>query len=174
MRSIILSNSKNTLFSIVAAAFLFSSNAALANQSNKQVSVDEQEQHLSQHHQLKKQKHERRLARLSKALDLSEEQVEQIKAFHFEVKEQLEEFKINRDGEALIKPRDLDLSSPTYSTDLALLAEQKAAYIEQKILLKGEIKAKIFEILSPEQQVKFIELQNKLKIKRALRKAKKQ
>ncbi len=132
-------------------------------------------QHLSnKHHQLKKKKHERHLVRLSKALDLSEEQVDQIKAFHFEVKVQLEEFKINRDVEALIKPRDLNPSSPTYSADLALLAEQKSAYIEKKILLKGEAKAKVFDILSPEQQVKFIEFQNKLKIKRAMRKAKNQ
>jgi len=98
------------------------------------------------------------LQHLVKKLDLTEAQKSAIEEIH----------KAHRKGgdESRKRPfiRDvsqLDPTSPDYQEQVAAMAKEQAAKLEQAIIERGQVHAKVYEILTPEQRTQLQEMKNK-------------
>ena len=106
------------------------------------------------------------LQHLAKKLELTEEQKSAIADIYREYG--------GRDGRSH-KGRfargveQLDPASPDYQVQVATIAKEQAEKVEQAIVRRGEIQAKVHEVLTPEQRVKLQELKSERgkKFKRA-------
>lgn len=90
--------------------------------------------------------------KLSRVLELSDEQIEQFKLLKEESKEA--RLQKNRDDSPMKKLADLDPNAANYVENLSLLADSSAAQARERFLDMAEKHAKIQAILSPEQIAK--------------------
>ncbi len=58
---------------------------------------------------------------------------------------------------------DLDPTSPDYTQRVAEIAREQGAKVEQAIIQRGEIHAKVYEVLTPEQREKLAALKENRK-----------
>jgi periplasmic protein CpxP/Spy len=56
---------------------------------------------------------------------------------------------------------ELDPAAPDYQAQVAAIAKEQAAKLEQAIIERGEVHAKVYAVLTPEQRTKLQELKNK-------------
>lgn len=101
-----------------------------------------------------------RLQYLEKKLDLSAEQTAAIEAIHSahakgDVKGHKRKF--------MQDIAELDPASPDYQEQVAAIAKEQAAKVEQSIIERGRIHAQVYEVLTPEQRTKLKELKAKRK-----------
>jgi periplasmic protein CpxP/Spy len=98
------------------------------------------------------------LHHLVKKLDLTEAQKSAIEEIH----------KAHRKGGAESHKRpftrdvsQLDPTLPDYQEQVAAIAKEQAAKLEQAIIERAQVHAKIYEVLTPEQRVQLQEMKNK-------------
>lgn len=107
-------------------------------------------------HSLKKE--QKRLKRMTQKLDLTEQQVADIKAIYNAEHEQRQEHaqvrKADRKGASI---RALDPSADDYQEQVVAIASQRGDAAEQRVLKHAEIMAKVHAVLTPEQQAKAAE-----------------
>ena len=100
-----------------------------------------------------KAKHAKKhLKRMAKALDLSYDQIEAIKALHEQARAERPE---RSQGLSI---NQLNPFAADYSESIANIAAQKAAAVESAILKRAELHAQVFAILTPEQQEQALQL----------------
>lgn len=104
-------------------------------------------------------KHKDRVAMLQKKLDLSDEQAAKIKLLRQEHKEDMKQ----GNGRNAVKKAiaKLDPNDSDYQKKLDKLADETASKAKYRVLKKGEMKAEMYKILTPEQQNKMEKLQQK-------------
>lgn len=95
-------------------------------------------------------------------LDLTDEQKAAVDEIYYAAKEQRKESRADRaaDRQAMM---DLNPGDADYQTQVAALAKQKAAQVEQKILSRAAMQAQVYEILTPEQREKLMQLKAEAK-----------
>jgi Spy/CpxP family protein refolding chaperone len=126
---------------VVSASITLTGTVAAAN--------NDKENHYSGKHQQKV------LERMTKALNLSEQQVADIKAIHDQARQPSRA--VDRKNSIML----LDPSSPDYTKKVAALAAERAAQTEQAIIKRGELRLKVHALLTPEQQQKAKQLAEK-------------
>ncbi len=94
-----------------------------------------------------------RITLMKHVLDLSDEQVAQVR----EIKATRITQARDAFGQERQRIRDLDPSSSEYEEAVAEHAKARAEKVEAKIVDRGQMRAEIFAILTPEQQEKFKE-----------------
>ncbi|MDP5029165.1 Spy/CpxP family protein refolding chaperone [Paraglaciecola sp.] len=99
------------------------------------------------------------LHKLVKVLDLSEAQIEQFKLLKQESKEGRSQK--NRDDSVMMKLADLDPNANDYADSLSQLADARAEQARARFLVMAERRAKMQEILTPEQLDKLKLMQEK-------------
>lgn len=90
-------------------------------------------------------------------LDLTEEQKATIEEIHKAYP---------RDGKAHKRQfardlAELDPAAPDYQQKVAAIAKEQAANLEQAIIERGQVHAKVYEVLTPDQRAKLQELKAK-------------
>ena len=111
---------------------------------------DHAQEHRAYKHKAKHAK--KHLKRMSKALDLSYDQVEAIRDLH-------EQAKAGRPKrEHGLRIHHLNPNAADYYETVAAIAAKRAADVENAILKRAELHASVFAILTPEQQEKALTL----------------
>jgi Spy/CpxP family protein refolding chaperone len=92
-----------------------------------------------------------RYERMADRLDMNDEQRQQLKQIHRQVRPQMLELKdaMQDNSEAL---RKLDPKSAEFDKQVAELARQQGELVTQKIIQRSQVRAKVFAILTPEQR----------------------
>jgi Spy/CpxP family protein refolding chaperone len=135
MNFILQRKTHNTVLSAVAATLLIVSTSSFAEAPCK-----------AKHKPLNKQK----IETMKKRLDLSPEQVTQIKALRKNYRlEQKESAATRVKYKRLLNPGD-----DNYMSLVQAQADQAGAIATQKILAKGQLKADVYALLTPEQKDK--------------------
>ncbi len=95
--------------------------------------------------------HHQRFSHMIDNLDLNDQQQQQFKQIHRQVRPQMLELKdaMQDNREAL---RKLDPTSDQFDKQVAELARQQGELVTQKIIRHNEVRASVFTILTPEQR----------------------
>jgi Spy/CpxP family protein refolding chaperone len=96
---------------------------------------------------------------MEKMLNLTDEQVAAIKEIRSETKNDMKHGMKSKHMEAIF---ELDPSDPAYQEEVAKLAKKQAAQVEKMIIQKATVVARIHEILTPEQQAKFVSIREEM------------
>lgn len=133
-----------------AGTYTYAQNSSATTDATT-TSMDERSQKHSPHKH--KAKHgKKHLKRMAKALDLSYDQIEAIKALHEQARAERPE---RSQGLSIAQ---LNPYAADYSESVANIAAQKATAVENAILKRAELHAQVFAILTPEQQEKALQL----------------
>jgi protein CpxP len=103
---------------------------------------------------------------LAKKLDLTDEQKAAIEEIHRSYGKQDEHGKTGKKHDKRAFKHgfaNLDPTSADYSERVAEIARERAARVEQSIIKRGEIHAKVYEVLTPEQREKLASLKENRK-----------
>jgi protein CpxP len=102
---------------------------------------------------------------LAKKLDLTDEQKAAIAEIHRSYKQDENGKADKKHDKRAFKHgfANLDPTSPDYSQRVAEIAKERAARVEQSIIKRGEIHAKVYEILTPEQREQLASLKENRK-----------
>lgn len=100
---------------------------------------------------------------LAKKLDLTDEQKAAIEEIHRAHGGMDKQAKKQHRRELMRSFAELDPASSDYSERVAQIAKEEAEKVEQAIIKRGEIHAKVYEVLTPEQREKFKEMKTKHK-----------
>lgn len=92
---------------------------------------------------------------LAKKLDLTEEQKAAIKEIHRAHGGMDKKANKQHRRELMRNFAELDPTAADYSERVAEIAREEAAKVEQAIIKRGEVHAKVYEVLTPEQREKF-------------------
>ena len=93
--------------------------------------------------------------RLAKKLDLTDEQKVAIEEIHRARGGMEKKAKKQHRRELMRSFAELDPTSADYSERVAEIAREEGEKVEQAIITHGEIHAKVYEVLTPEQREKF-------------------
>lgn len=103
------------------------------------------------------QAHTKQVARIADALQLSDEQRQQLKQIHrgkrHEAMQLRDAMQDNREALGKLRP-----SASNYEEQLVKLADEKAQLVKRKVVQEGKIRAKFYAILTPEQREKAAEM----------------
>lgn len=106
--------------------------------------------------------HEQRAAKMKEYLELTDEQAEAIKAIREESQQ-----KGGRPGREMMQAlKELDPEDPDYMQQVEKLAEEQSDEIKSAIMAKAEARAKIHEVLTPEQREKMDQMHDKMQQRR--------
>lgn len=103
---------------------------------------------------------------LAKKLDLTDEQKAAIEEIHRSYGKQDKNGKEDKKHDKRAFKHgfaNLDPASPDYSQRVAEIAREQGAKVEQSIIQRGEIHAKVYEVLTPEQREKLAALKENRK-----------
>jgi Spy/CpxP family protein refolding chaperone len=100
---------------------------------------------------------------LAKKLDLTDEQKAAIEEIHRAHGGMDKKAKKQHRRELMRSFTELDPASADYSARVAELAREEGEKVEQAIIKRGEIHAKVYEVLTPEQREKFKTMKTKHK-----------
>lgn len=103
----------------------------------------------------------RYLKRMTRQLDLTEQQIAEVKNIFEQVHLEHKEKTDDQDHTQPQKLKALDPAAPDYLEQAQEIATLRAKKAEQKILMHAQIFAKVHAILTPEQQAKAAELRAK-------------
>lgn len=92
---------------------------------------------------------------LAKKLDLTEEQKSAIEEIHRSYGGPDKKMKKHHKRGLMNRFAELDPAAADYSERVADIARDEAEKVEQAIIKRGEIHAKVYEVLTPVQQEKF-------------------
>lgn len=94
--------------------------------------------------------------------DLTDEQKAAVDHIYSAAKQQRQAVSADRADERQ-SMMDLNPADDDYQTQVAELAKQKAARVEQRIIAHAAVYAQVYEILTPEQRVELAQLQEEAK-----------
>lgn len=100
---------------------------------------------------------------LAKKLDLTDEQKAAIEEIHRAHGGMDKKAKKQHRRELMRNFAELDPTAADYSERVAEIAREEAQKLEQAIIKRGEIHAKVYEVLTPEQREKFKAMKSKHK-----------
>ncbi|MFL0810235.1 MAG: Spy/CpxP family protein refolding chaperone [Agarilytica sp.] len=102
---------------------------------------------------------------VEKELDLTDDQKTKVAEIRKEYKKKLKEL---HQGPAKEKLHSLDPGDAKYKKKVKKFAKQRAAQVEAHIVAKGEMRVKIYEVLTEDQRKAFKDLKNKAHNKKKL------